>query len=625
MVKIDYNLFQQLVLRTELQTTDHEENLNNVEIVGQVAGLPVKFLIDSGAEVNTVDRETFDKLKNGTYSKDALISISLGSDKPLKAYASHDEIAVIATFVANLFISDDRPQFMEKFYAVENGRPLLGRSTAIRYSVLKVGLNVQIVTADNPDANFGNFPGEMCSIARSDEFPKFNVPPVELSYDKNLPPSRNVFTSIPPAFKEETERRIKELLRTGIIEEVKEGMDKSYCSSLLVVPKGKNDIRLVVDLRGPNKNIIRTPFRMPTLEEILADLDGAAWFSTIDLTSAFFHVVLHDNSRHLTNFFAGNATYRFKRLPFGLCNAPDIFQEILQTIVLVDCKGVCNYLDDILVHGKTKEEHDANLNAVLRRLHEHGVSLNQDKCVLGKQSVKFLGFSLSHDGLRIEEDKMKAIRNFRRPESQSEVKSFLGLMNFTERFIYQRAEKTEHLRNLAKAERFHWGQNEEDEFVFLKSEALKTITKLGFFRYKDETELYVDASPIGLGAVLIQYNEAKLPRIIGCASKALSETERRYPQTQREALAMVWGIERFSFYLLNKSFTVKTDSEANQFIFGNGCRTGKRAISRAEAWALRLQSYDFKVKCVPGDNDRFYYLNCLLLYIAKFYQLYNVR
>lgn len=210
--------------------------------------------------------------------------------------------------------------------------------------------------------------------------------------------------------------------------------------------------------------------------------------------------------------------------------------------------------------------------------------------------------SLSHDGLRIEEDKMKAIRDFRRPESQSEVKSFLGLMNFTERFIYQRAEKTEHLRNLAKAERFHWGQNEEDEFDFLKSEALRTITKLGFFRYKDETELYVDASPIGLGAVLIQYNEAKLPRIIGCASKALSDTERKYPQTQREALAMVWGVERFSFYLLNKSFTVTTDSEANKFIFGDGCRTGKRAVSRAEAWALRLQSYDFKVKCVPGDN-----------------------
>lgn len=246
-----------------------------------------------------------------------------------------------------------------------------------------------------------------------------------------------MFTNIPLAFKEETERRIMELLRTGIIEQVVDGMDKSFCSSLLVVPKGKNDIRLVVDLRGPNKNIIRTPFRMPTLEAILANLDGAAWFSTIDLKNAFFHIALHEKSRHLTNFFAGNATYRFKRLPFGLCNAPDIFQEILQTVVLANCEGVCNYLDDILVHGKTKEEHDVNLEVVLCRLREHGVRLNQEKCTIGKQSVRFLGFSISHDGLRIEEDKIKAIRDFRRPESASEVKSFLGLMNFTERFIHQ--------------------------------------------------------------------------------------------------------------------------------------------------------------------------------------------
>lgn len=150
----------------------------------------------------------------------------------------------------------------------------------------------------------------------------------------------------------------------GIIEPVTDTMDKSFCSSLLVVPKEKNDIRLVVDLRGPNKSIIRTPFRMPTLESILADLDGAIYFSTIDLTSAFFHVELHENSRHLTNFFAGNATYRYKRLPFGLCNAPDIFQEILQTVVLAGCVGCHNYLDDILVSGRTKSEHDENLMVI---------------------------------------------------------------------------------------------------------------------------------------------------------------------------------------------------------------------------------------------------------------------
>lgn len=240
---------------------------------------------------------------------------------------------------------------------------------------------------------------------------------------------------------------------------------------------------------------------------------------------------------------------------------------------------------------------------VLRCLNEHGVSINHEKCAIGKQTVKFLGFSLSHDGLRADEDKLMAIQGFRRPENQSEVKSFLGLMNFMERFILKRAERTKNLRQLAKAETFYWRQDEEDEFVYLKTEALKSISKLGYFRSEDQTELFVDASPIGLGAVLVQYDHAGVARVISCASKALTDAERRYPQTQKESLAMVWAVERFSFYLLSKSFTIRTDSEANEFIFGRGIKTGKRAVSRAEAWALRLQAYDFKVKHIPGRSN----------------------
>ena len=181
-----------------------------------------------------------------------------------------------------------------------------------------------------------------------------------------------------------------------------------------------------------------------------------------------------------------------------------------------------------------------------------------------------------------------------------EVKSFLGFMNFSERFIYMRADKTKHLRELAKSETFYWTESEEDEFVYLKHEALNSISRLGYFSYKDETELYVDASPVGLGAALVQFDTDSKPRIIACASKALTRTEQKYPQTQREALAIVWGVERFSFYLTSKTFTIRTDSEANEFIFGESCRQSKRAVTRAEAWALRLQAYDFTVKRIPG-------------------------
>lgn len=578
-------------------TLDHQEG----SIICLIANVPVVFLIDSGAEVNTINGIVFSSLMNDERSKEQLYSITSGTDKSLRAYASPGNISVWGTFVAALFISEDRPCFFEKFYVINDARSLLGKNTALRYSVLQIGLNVSVQGTQRRDRFFNSFPGEMLLTATtSDEFPKFNVPPVVLTYDASKPPARNIFTNIPLPFRAEAERRLGDLMASGIIEPVSDSMDRAFCSSLLVVPKGKDDIRLVVDLRGPNKCIVRTPFRMPTLEEILSDLRGAKWFSTIDWTGAFFHVEIAENSRHLTNFFAGNATYRFKRLPFGLCNAPDIFQEILQTSVLAGCPGVCNYLDDILVHGRTKEEHDENLNVVLRRLHERKVKVNMDKCVIGQQSVKFLGFSLSHEGLRVEDEKLRAIEEFRTPETVLEVKSFLGLMDFSERFIPRRADRTKYLRELAKSDAFYWSRAEEEEFLFFKHEALKAISRLGYFNYEDATEIYADVSPVGLGAVLAQFDKNGTPRIIACASKALTQAEKKYPQTQKDALAIVWGVERFAFYLTGKSFAIRTDSEANEFIFGKNYRTSKREITRAESWALRLQTFDFVVKRIPG-------------------------
>lgn len=181
-----------------------------------------------------------------------------------------------------------------------------------------------------------------------------------------------------------------------------------------------------------------------------------------------------------------------------------------------------------------------------------------------------------------------------------EVKSFLVFMNFSERIIYMRADRTVHLRELAKSNSFYWSKAKESEFMFLKHEALKSISRLGYFNHAHETELYVDASLVDLGDILAQFDPYGAPRIISCASKALTQTEKKYPQTQREALAIVWEVERFAFYLTEKPFTVRTDSGANEFFFVSGHRANKRSVTRVESWALRLQSYNLIVKRLPG-------------------------
>lgn len=531
-----------------------------------------------------------------------MYNIKEGTDRSLKAYASKGELDVLATFEAFLFISDERPVHLEKFYVVKNAnRSLLGRPTALRYSVLMLGFNVPVLQGDGPDAHGAS--SMLATIVASNPFPKFNIPPVKISYDKSRPPCRNIFSNIPQAIKPLVEKRLQELIAADIIEPVSEGMDVSFCSSMLAIPKGKHDIRLVIDLRGPNQYIQRTPFAMPTLESMMAELNGAKWFSTIDLANAFFHIELDKDSRHLTNFYTEFGLFRCVRLPFGLCNAPDIFQEVLQRVILGGCLGVKNYLDDVLVFGPTKEVHDARLEEVLSRLRQHNVKLNDSKCVFSSQSVKFVGFALSPNGWSVTDEKMTAIKSFRTPKTCGEVKSFLGLVTFADRFIQRRADLTVHLRALANSDRFYWTELEDREFNNLQDNALKAITVLGYYSPTDVTELYVDASPVGLGAVLVQYNSDNEPRIIACASKALTPTEQRYPQTQREALGVVWGVERFSSYLLGRSFVIRTDAQANEFIFSTTHRLGKRAVTRAESWALRLQPYDYVMKGVCGKEN----------------------
>lgn len=569
--------------------------------MAKVAGMPCRFLIDSGAQVNTFTLDLFNALMaNGEYGR-RVFNIKQGSDRSLRGYASDGVIQVSATFEAQLFVSNDRPVLLEKFYVVRELQALLGRITASRYSILMLGTKVPINTYSLGGTSWQNC--EVGALSTDEKFPKFNVPPVRIEYNKSEPPCRNVFMNIPPAVKPLVEERLRKLETSDIIERVTDEMDSSFCSSMLVVPKGKDDIRLVIDLRGPNRYVYRTPFAMPTLEGILAELHGAKWFSTIDLSNAFFHIELDHESRHLTNFCTEFGMFRFVRLPFGLCNAPDIFQETLQRKILGGCKGVKNYQDDVLVFGSTKEEHDENLAAVLERLRNHNVRLNEEKCVFGSQAVTFLGFMLTSEGWQVEDEKLSAIENCRRPETCSEVKSFLGLVTFVDRFIPSRADLTQYLRTLANSDKFYWTDNEEQEFQFLRSGALKTIRTLGYYSPTDPIELYVDASPVGLGAVLVQRDIDQRARIIACASKSLTVTEKRYPQTHREALAVVWGVERFSTYLLSRSFVIRTDAEANQFIFNGTHRLGKRALSRADAWALRLQSFDFAIERVPGTMN----------------------
>lgn len=247
----------------------------------------------------------------------------------------------------------------------------------------------------------------------------------------------------------------------------------------------------------------------------------------------------------------------------------------------------------------TKNEHDFRLKNVLNRLQEYGVLLNKDKCIYGAEAINFLGHRLSAQGIKPAHDKVLAIRQFREPRTAEEVRSFLGLVNYVGKFIPNLATTSEPLRQLIKKEEpFNWVDVHRKAFEELKG-YLTDESTLGSYNDNDRTMVIADASPVGLGCVLIQFNE-KGPRVITYANRSLSSVEKRYAQTEKEALALVCAVERFHYYLYGRdTFELVTDHKALEIIFN----PKSKPCARIERWVLRLQSYRFNVVYKPGKSN----------------------
>ncbi|XP_058840882.1 uncharacterized protein K02A2.6-like [Topomyia yanbarensis] len=355
-------------------------------------------------------------------------------------------------------------------------------------------------------------------------------------------------------------------------------------------------------MKYPNEAIQREYYPLPMIDTLLNKIRGSTVFSKLDITSAYHHIELHPESRGITTFMSSRGLMRFKRLIFGINCAPEIFQRVMSEM-LAGIESVIVYIDDIVISGRTMEEHHVRLKEVLAVLKKNNAMLNKTKCLIGVSELEILGFNVSVAGISPSNEKISEIQNFRKPENKEEVRSFLGLINFVGQFISDLSTRTEALREFVGGDVQIFGKEQQKAFDDLRNELTKTVRRLGFFDPKDETELYVDASSVGLGAVFMQRNTDKTPRIICFASKGLTNTERVYPQTQREALAVVWAVEKFYPYLFGVRFTIFSDHKTLEYIFEGKHQHGKRACSRAEGWALRLQSYDFHVKHIPGPTN----------------------
>ncbi|XP_062698772.1 uncharacterized protein K02A2.6-like isoform X1 [Aedes albopictus] len=395
------------------------------------------------------------------------------------------------------------------------------------------------------------------------------------------------------------EDKLNSLLASDIIEPVVGGCP--WVSPLVTVVKDNGDLRLCVDMRRANAAIVRERHIMPTIEDFLPRFTSAKWFSRLDVKEAFHQVELDSESRYITTFITHMGLFRYKRLMYGIACAPELFQRILEQILSPHSKNVVSFIDDVLIFARTEQEHDEVLKAVLSTLSAYGILLNQSKCVFKVLELDFLGHVISPDGIRPSHSKVESLLKFRAPATSEEVRSFLGLVTYIGRFLPDLATITAPLRELTHSGvRFTWGEEQQASFERLK-QLIGNVQNLRFFDNKLRTRVVADASPVALGAVLLQFDGPTDddPRPIAYASKSLTTTEKRYCQTEKEALALVWAVERFSVYLLGRTFELETDHKPLEAIF----KPTSRPCSRIERWVLRLQSFSFVVKYRSGTGN----------------------
>lgn len=561
-----------------------------------LGGARVMMLIDSGSCINAITEETWKSLrKTKAYFK----ILNSGTGRQLYAYASSNPLSIIARL--RITVAAESRAYLEvdtEVYVIQGARrDLLGKMTARELNLLAMG---------SKEMSAWTSSGSVYNVAITSKikiFPKAPVEQVRFLINPEIVPSQQYYIRIPESLRQPAMDRLLKMEREGIIERV-DG-SPNWISGLNVVMKGANDFRLTLNMKKPNRAIMRPFYRIPTLEDIRKQVDGARMFSKLDLSQAYYHLELHESARELTNFMTMNGIYRYTRLPFGASSAPEIFQKFMDQ-VLNGVVGVVVFLDDMLCFAEGPEELEQVVKEVKHRLRSFNLTINEDKCEYGKESLQFLGHRFDKDGINIEEMKIKALMSFRSPKTASEARSFIGLANYVQSFVPNFGDLANGVRESYSVKgRFVWEQRQEEAFQALKAKIADcTTTTLAAFRETNQTFLYTDASGVALGAVLTQRQPDGVWRTISFASKALTPSERRYDQTAREAFAMVWAVERYQHYLIGREFTLMSDSSgAIQLMTREMTERSKRVLHRTENWRYRMEIFAVTYKLIRGAEN----------------------
>lgn len=412
----------------------------------------------------------------------------------------------------------------------------------------------------------------------------------------------------PMALKKEVEKEINKLLVDGIIRPSK----SPYNSPVWIVPKkadasGKRKFRIVIDYKKLNAITIPDTYSLPETNEVLANLGENNFFTVLDLKSGFFQILLREQDIEKTAFSVNNGKYEFLRLPMGVKNGPANFQRALDDILREHIGVRCLiYLDDIIIFGRTEEEHFKNLQLVFETLEKANVKIQLDKCEFLKTEVEFLGFIVSAEGIKTNPKKVEAIANFPPPRTLKDLRSFLGMSGYYRRFIRDYAKLAKPLTSLLRGEDGRVSKNSSrktlislnrnamEAFNKLKNSLISEDVILSHPNFEKGFELTTDASDYAIGAVLSQNGKP-----VSFLSRTLNKTEESYATNEKEMLAIIWSLKSLRNFLYgSRKIKIYTDHQPLTYALSN-----KNTNSKLKRWKSILEEYNYELQYKPGKAN----------------------
>ena len=559
-----------------------------------VRGNPIKFHVDCGATVNVLPMKY-------------LAGENIEPTKRTLQMWNRTELKPKGTCRLTVRNPKNDKKYSVEFMAVqENLTPLLGAKAIQRVGIVEIHNEnfeqvAEVTTGIKDTTSAQSITTVMNRIIEefADVF-EGEVGTLEgeqhLEVDPTVQPTTAPSRRVPFAVKAKVKDELMRLTNLEVIQSVDEPTD--WVSNMVVATKPSGELRICIDPKQLNKALKRERYPIPVIEDVMPDIAKAKVFTKVDARNGYWHVVLDVESSRLTTFDTPFGRYRWKRLPFGISVASEIFQKRIHQAL--ELEGVLTIHDDMVIYrvGDTIEEatvdHNSKLMNFLTTCREKGVKLNRRKLELCCTEIPFMGHLITSEGLKADPDKIDAIVNMPKPTDVKDVRRLCGFVNYLAKFMPHLSDVMEPLRQLTHKEA-EWKWMHEHNAAFEKIKRMVVATPvLKYYNPDEELTIQCDASDKGLGAALLQQGQP-----VAFASRALTDTETRYAQIEKEMLSVVFALHKFDQYACGRRVTIENDHKPLEAIARKPLHD---APKRIQGMLLNIQKYDTVFSYKPGPQ-----------------------